>query len=172
MTCDQLQLLGPLVDGELPPAQAQALSAHAAACSVCSAELDELRAMSRLMSAARRSNIGQMPDEAMGRLRTHVQGLIEQADVGLVWMARIFSGVAASVLIAGLWMLNQHQPAPGQLANMPATNHVALDIAFTRQIDPPVTVAAPDLRSPESILDDLAGTNLSSAAGVTETELP
>lgn len=170
MNCDQLQLLGPLVDGELPPADARALTAHAAACTACSAELDELRAMSRLMSAARRSNLGQMPDDAMARLRLHVQGLVEQADVGLVWMARIFSGVAASVLIAGLWLLNQ--PAPRQVATVPTTNHVAFDIAFTRQIDPPAAVQAPDLRSPESVLDDLAGTNLSSASGVTETELP
>lgn len=169
-SCDQLQRLGALVDGELPPAEARALSVHAAGCAVCAAELDELRAMTRMMSAVRRGGIGAMPDDVMGRLRVHVQGLVEQADVGLVWMARIFSGVAASVLIVGLWMLNA--PAPSGVAVAPSGNHAVLGSAITLTIDPPAAVQAPDLRLPESVLDDLAGTNLSSAAGVTENELP
>jgi anti-sigma factor RsiW len=133
MSCEQLQLLGPLVDGELAADKVQALSLHVAACPACTAELDELRAVSRLVSAARRSNMGRMPDEAMDRLRLHVQGLIETADVGLVWMARVFSGVAASVLIAGIWLLSQ--PARTGIATSDPVPQVA-PIAMPFTLEP------------------------------------
>ncbi|QOV89812.1 anti-sigma factor family protein [Humisphaera borealis] len=174
MACEQLHLVGALVDGELPAAQTEAVSRHVAACPDCSAEMDELRAMSRLVSAARNSNIGLMPDDAMARLRTHVQGLVESADIGLVWMARVFSGVAASVLIAGIWLLNQPVERPVTQASLVRDQVVITNAMAVLSRDPaPATApSAPDVRSPESILDDLAGTNLSSAAHVTETELP
>lgn len=170
MDCQELHLLGPLIDGELPPARAEQVLEHARSCPVCAAELDELRAVSRLVTVARQRGMGQMPDDAMDRLKLHVQGLVESADVGLIWMARAFSGLAASILIAGLWLLNQPVDAPP--AQTASRDHVAMTAAATLIIDPPTTVSAPDLRSPEAVLDDLAGTNLSSASWVTETELP
>src|SRR5688500_1093601 len=170
MSCEQLQLLGPLVDGELAPDKADALSLHVASCPACSAELDELRAMRRLVSAARRGHIGQMPEEALGRLRLHGQGPTGAAATGPTGMARVSSGVAAGALRAGIWLLSQPAAKTGVAPHDPVPQIVPIAIPFT--LEPAQAPQQPDLRLPESILDDLAGTNLSSAANVTETELP
>jgi len=166
MSCHQSHLLTPLLDGELPAGEAERVRQHVASCAACTAEWDELRAVSTLMSAARRSTMGQPSEDAMARLRLHVQGLVETADVGLIWMARIFSGVAASVLIAGLWLVNQPVERPSA-----QTSGAWERAAYTLSVDPAPVTTVPDLRSPEAILDDLAGTNLSSA-GTLEAELP
>lgn len=166
MSCDHTHRLSLLLDGELPPVEADRLERHMASCSDCMAAMDELRAVRRLMLAARQRGVGEMPDDAMARLRLHVQGLVETADIGLIWMARVFSGVAASVLIAGLWLLNQPADRP-----TPQSAGAWERAAITLSIDPAPIATAPDLRSPESILDDLAGTNLS-AANRMEAELP
>src|SRR4051812_4464711 len=109
MPCDQIHLLGPYLDGELPASDAARVREHLAGCSACAAEADSLQALSRLMGMARRSNLGEPAEEVMDRLRLHVRSLVDSADYGLLRIARVFSGVAASILVAGLWLLYQHQ---------------------------------------------------------------
>jgi len=109
MSCDQTHLLSPYLDGELPASSAAAVRDHLASCADCAAEADALRGVGRLMGMARRSNLGEPSEQVMDRLRLHVQGLIETSDYGLLRIARLFTGLAASVLIAGIWLLN-HQP--------------------------------------------------------------
>lgn len=152
MSCDQVQNLSPLLDGELSAAEADRVQLHVTSCAVCAAELDELRAVSRLMFAARDSGMGGMSNEAMDRLRLHVQDLIETADNGLLWIARVFTGVAASVLVAGIWLLSQ-APAERSGVEVAAGWQTA---AITLSVDPAPTTM-PDVRSPEAVLADLSG---------------
>src|SRR5687768_14319806 len=114
MACEHLQLLDAYVDGELSPAEAERVGHHVAGCPACAAELDALRAVTRLMASVRTSCIGEPSQIALARLRRHVDGLIESADNSLLWIARVFSGVAASVLIGGLWLVNQPTKSAAQ----------------------------------------------------------
>src|SRR5688500_9911693 len=104
MSCDQSQLLGPYLDGELSPAAADQARAHVAGCPACAAELDGLRAVSRLLSAAR-TTYPAGTDEVMDRLRSHVRSLVDNTDTVLLRIARVFTGVAAAILVGGLWLL-------------------------------------------------------------------
>ena len=112
MACDQSQLLSLYADGELAAPRRAAMVEHLAVCPKCAAELDELQALRRLMSAARNAPWTTTPDgvavdDVMARLQAHVQDLVESTDYALLRLARIFSGVAACVLIGGLWLMNQ-----------------------------------------------------------------
>jgi anti-sigma factor RsiW len=159
MRCDQSHLLSPYLDRELSPSEAAGVRDHLTACAACAAEADDLRAVGSLLSAARRSNLGMPSEDVMDRLRVHVRGLVETADVGLVWMARIFSGVAASVLIGGLWLLNQ-PPTAGTAS----TQGVPWDVVAVSVTDPTPTgtdvstePAAAEPATRESVLAALSG---------------
>jgi anti-sigma factor RsiW len=159
MRCDQSHFLSAFLDGELSPAEALRVKDHLASCPACAAEADDLQAVGRLLAVARRSNLGVPSEDVMDRLRVHVRGLVETADVGLVWMARIFSGVAASVLVGGLWLLNQ--PAPASTAN---TQGVPWDVVAVSVTDPtpaatdmPPETTAAEPATRESVLAALSG---------------
>lgn len=157
MSCDQSHLLSAYLDGELPAAQATAVADHVAGCPTCAAEVDELRALGRLMTKARRSDLGAPSDDVMARLRVHVRDLVETADYGLLRIARIFSGLAATVLIAGLWLLHQAATPPNiqsrvqPIASLPSPPSVT-EVLPT--IDP-AEATEPNTR--EAILEKLIG---------------
>ena len=173
MACDHSQLLSPYLDGELPAAAADRVRSHVAGCPACAAELDGLRAVGRLLSAAR----GGYPagtDEVMARLRTHVQSLVDNTDTVLLRIARVFTGVAAAVLIGGLWLLGQ--PPATDTRVVRADGPVPWDqvrIMLTGS-DEAATVPAAQPATREAVLEELSGYRggLAGAAGGTEGELP
>lgn len=118
MRCDDIEMLSAYVDGELSAADAGRVRAHLAACPPCAAEADAMRAVGRLLlSAAHRpGGPADLPADVMDRLRVHVQDLVESADLTLIRMARVFSAVAASVLIAGLWLVMAHPATQARTA--------------------------------------------------------
>jgi anti-sigma factor RsiW len=152
MACHEVENLSLFLDGELSAAEATRVQQHVTTCAGCAAELDELRAMTRLLSAARSSSMGGMPDEAMDRLRLHVQGLIESTDAGLLRIARVFTGLAASILIAGIWLLSQ----PTETPKVEVATSGWQRAAITLSVDPTPTTM-PDIQSPEAVLADLSG---------------
>jgi predicted anti-sigma-YlaC factor YlaD len=182
VSCEQNHLLSAYLDGELSAADAQRVDEHLASCPACSAELDDLRAVGRLMGMARQSKLGEPSDDVMDRLRMHVHQLVDTSDYGLLRIARLFSGLAATVLIAGLWLLHNAGPV-GPSVN-PATG---MRVAQTDLVDsgmPDLTSTAepseavetpegPDPASRESILEKMTGVELSSnRAAPGEGELP
>jgi hypothetical protein len=169
MVCDRSQLLSPYLDGELSAAAAEQVRAHVAGCPACAAELDGLRAVGRLLSAAR----GGYPadaDEVMARLRTHVQSLVDNTDTVLLRIARVFTGVAAAVLIGGLWLLGQ-PAATGprtQAAGPVPWDQVRVVLTGSDEI-PAAPAAEPTTR--EAVLEALSGYR-GGLAGGAEGELP
>jgi len=159
MSCDQSNLLSPYLDGELSASNAAAIRDHLASCADCAAEAEALRAVGRLMGMARRSNMGEPSEQVMDRLRLHVQGLIETSDYGLLRIARLFTGLAASVLIAGLWLLNHHQPvtpvAPTSYASLSSP---VMPEEFDPKPDPGVEVVpAAEPATPDDVIQSLMG---------------
>jgi len=176
MSCEQNHLLSAYLDGELPAAEVERVSEHLATCPACAAEADELRALGRLMGMARRSDLGLPSDDVMGRLREHVGQLVETTEYGLLRIARLFTGLAATVLIAGLWLLHHaatpavptqgvqfsvHAPTPSETVQNVLTG-----------VDPAENTE-PSTR--ESILEKLTGVedpSISSNIQVAEDEIP
>jgi len=167
MPCDQSQLLSAYLDGELPAAEAARVQAHLAACPACSAEADELRALGRLMGVARRSDLGLPSEDAMGRLHEHVAQLIESTDYGLLRIARLFTGLAATVLIAGLWLLHMAAnpaPQPGiRVSNNAPTPSVPVLEALAEGTD------NPDPSNRDSIVEKLIGVEVPPATSNIQT---
>jgi len=158
MPCDQSHLLSPYLDGELPAAKAVMVRDHLAACAECAAEAEGLRAVGQLMGMARRSNIGEPSAQVMDRLRLHVQGLIETSDYGLLRIARLFTGLAASVLIAGIWLLNHHQPATRVIGPTPRNDIAIVSPAdFAPKPDPGIEIASAEPATPDDVLERLMG---------------
>jgi len=124
----------------------------------CAADADALRGVGRLMSMARRSNMGEPSTDVMDRLRLHVQDLVETGDYGLLRIARLFTGLAASVLIAGLWLLNHNQPVPGVVPFGSRTD-VALvsPVDFSPKPDPGIEIASAEPTTPDDVLERLMG---------------
>ena len=176
MSCDQTHLLSPHVDGELSPAASDRVRAHVAECRACAAELDGLQAVGRLLSAARTSYPAGT-DEVMARLRLHVADLVESADAGLLRIARVFTGVAASVLVGGLWLLSQPAtsgPGGTQAKVVPWEQAFGYVLADGDEQAVPATPAV-EPTSREAILNDLSGFRdaaVSSAAGGAEGDAP
>lgn len=171
MACDQSHLLSPYVDGELPPAEADRVRGHAVACPACAAELDGLRAVGRLLAAARASD-PPGTDEAMARLRLHVADLVGSADAGLLRIARVFTGLAASVLVGGLWLLSQPAANPNP-ARAGAVEWEQVRYVLTDVDEQPAAPAA-EPTTPEAVLNALSGVRdpAAPAAGGAEGEIP
>jgi anti-sigma factor RsiW len=158
MSCDQSQLLSAYLDGELPSAEAVRIEEHLATCPACSAEADELRALGRLMGMARRSDLGLPSQDVMGRLREHVSQLVETTDYGLLRIARLFTGLAATVLIAGLWLLHMTANQAPQAPTVRLSNHAPTPSAPVVDALAGVEVADnPDPSNRDSIVEKLIG---------------
>jgi len=174
MLCEHSHLLGPYLDGELPAADVALVREHLAICPACAAEADGLRAVSRLMGMARSSGMGEPSNEVMDRLRVHVNGLVETSDYGLLRIARVFTGLAASVLIAGLWLLHSHQPM-----QVPVSGPMFVSLNpppvtpddFAPKADPGVEVTPAEPTNPDDVIQSLMGMPEASN-GSLEGELP
>jgi hypothetical protein len=122
--------------------------------------------------AAARTSYPPGTDEVMARLRLHVADLVESADAGLLRIARIFTGVAASVLVGGLWLLSQPaantNPAQAGAVEWEQVRYVLTD----GDEQPAAPAAEPTTR--EAVLNALSGVRdpVASAAGGAEGEIP
>jgi len=157
MPCDQSHILSAYLDGELSAANAAAVRDHLASCADCAAEAESLRAVGRLMAMARRSNMGEPSEQVMDRLRLTVREMVETSEYGLMRIARLFTGLAASVLIAGLWLLNHHPVTPvGPPVYVSMITPVVPE-EFDPKPDPGVEVAPADPATPDDVIQSLMG---------------
>lgn len=91
-------------DGELPPEQIPALEAHLAKCNPCQLIVQRIVVLSRLLSESTGPQLSQI---ARARVYRRVEAALDR---GLVRLAWTFSGMAASVLLAGsLWLASAKQ---------------------------------------------------------------
>jgi anti-sigma factor RsiW len=91
-------------DGELPAEQIPALEAHLAQCNPCQLILQRMVVLSRLISESAGPQLSQI---ARARVYRRVEAALDR---GLVRLAWTFSGMAASVLLAGsLWLASAKQ---------------------------------------------------------------
>jgi anti-sigma factor RsiW len=173
MSCDQNHLLSAYVDGELPSAEAASVTEHLATCPACSAEADELRALGRLMGMARNSDIGLPSDDVIDRLRDHVAQLVESTEYGLLRIARLFTGLAATVLIAGLWMLHVATNPSPQPQGVQFSVHAPTPSAPVQEVlagIDPIDATEPSTR--EAVLEKLLGIEGGNIQVAGEDELP
>ena len=91
--CPFSQQLGAYHDGELDAQGRAAVERHLQQCSVCAAELAQLRALSGLFASAQQPRLSQI---SMHRLHRRVDVIMDE---GIVRIARFTSAAAAAVLL-------------------------------------------------------------------------
>lgn len=130
--CEHMRQLSAYHDGELSPDARSRVEAHLALCAVCRRELQELRALSRLLSESR------VPGVAAACLERLHNRAVAASDRFVVIVARGLAAAAAAILIVcALWVWSgprQHE----RLAARPAKWELA---AVTLQMDTSVTEA-------------------------------
>jgi anti-sigma factor RsiW len=92
-------------DGELDSAARAEVERHLASCPACARRLAAFRGISRLFADAPLTRLSQI---AMHRLHANMDLVIDR---GLFRLARVLSGVAAVVVIAGSVWLARSRPA-------------------------------------------------------------
>jgi len=104
MDCGFSRQLSAYHDGELPPAERDALTAHLAECDACRGEMAGLQALSRLVSGAGRAPLPQ------GLLERAHQRVDAAGEVVVVRLAERLMAVAAAVLLAcGIYLYQAGQ---------------------------------------------------------------
>jgi hypothetical protein len=95
-------------DGELPPVERAAIEGHLAGCDACIAKLNAIKAISETFAIAAVPGLSQI---SLHRLHANLDLL---TDRGLLRIARILTGLAACVVLAGsLWLLRSNEsPTP------------------------------------------------------------
>ncbi|HZL37809.1 MAG TPA: anti-sigma factor [Tepidisphaeraceae bacterium] len=114
MECEYNALVGRYYDGELPSEPRRAFEQHLADCAPCSADLNQLQGISRMLRSAR---IADGSPEFVGRM----QGLSHHLEeYRIVTFARRLSAVAAAILVAaiGYGLLNPRATTPHQQAGL------------------------------------------------------
>jgi anti-sigma factor RsiW len=99
--CSFTQQIDAYHDGELDAARRADVERHLAQCADCAAALERLRSMSRWFADAPAPRLSQI---SLQRLHRRVDAVMDE---GLLWTARILSGIAAAVLIVGsIWLVH------------------------------------------------------------------
>ncbi len=147
MTCDQTQHAQAFYDGEMNPADRAAFQAHLATCSICSAELDDLRRLSTHLAAA---SIPSLSNNALSRF--HRTGQVAE-ERGVLRLAEWLTAAAAAILVIGLTGLFRQDTTH---ASPPDTWEQAA-IAYPTDHDP--TVHSDVLQLAEWIRTDLSPGN-------------
>jgi anti-sigma factor RsiW len=145
MDCEFSKQLGPYVDGELGAARATQVEAHLLGCPMCARELRELRGLRAVFAA---TQFPSLSAAGMARVRQRAAALAEAPDQRLLRIARLLSGVAACLLIAGTLRLST---AGGQPVKAASWERRALMIPTAAPADPS------DVANPEWVLADLSG---------------
>ena len=105
--CSYCSMLEAFHDGELDAARGADFDRHLASCPACAADLAALREMSRHFAVAPVHRLSQI-----GLYRLHAN-LDLLTDRGLLWLARVLTGLAASVLVIGsIWLTRAKPPTP------------------------------------------------------------
>ncbi len=111
--CEQSERLNAYFDGELSPDEQVAIAHHVGNCPACTAELDRMTRLSRLLASHRPAELS---DEARERLRAGVDAV---PATGLRRMAELAAGIAAAILIASVIGLASHKPTTTSTAALP-----------------------------------------------------
>jgi anti-sigma factor RsiW len=94
-------------DGELDAPRAADLERHVASCPPCAEDLAALGEISRWFAAA---PVDRLSPIGLYRLHSNLDLL---TDRGLLWLARVLTGVAAAVLVVGsIWLMRAKPAAP------------------------------------------------------------
>jgi anti-sigma factor RsiW len=126
MNCPTGQQLSAFHDGEIDPRGRSAIERHLLDCASCAAELERLRAISRLLEAAPAPRLSQI---GVHRLHRRVDQVMEE---GLLRFVRLLNAVAASVLIAGsAWLMVKTHENPTVPSVPAAPPWVGVDVAET-----------------------------------------
>ena len=96
MTCDRTAQVHAYHDGQLGPAARGEFESHLAACAACAQLLDELRSISRLISAA------PLPDVPLTSNEHYYEAWHVSRQRGLLRISSWLTGAAAAVLIGSL----------------------------------------------------------------------
>ena len=101
--CNEHQKLEAYHDRQLDAVSRAEIEQHLAACGNCSADLAELQNVSRLFADYPVARLSQI---SLYRLHSNLDLL---TDRGLLRLARVMTGLAASVLLLGsLWLMRPH----------------------------------------------------------------
>src|SRR5436305_14329649 len=82
-------------DGEVAPDERARIERHLEECSVCSARVDEIHAMSQAFAEATPPRLSQI---GLHRLHARLDVLVDR---GFIRLARVLTGLAASILLFG-----------------------------------------------------------------------
>ena len=121
-SCSHNDRISAYHDGELPAAAARELEAHMASCPACTAELAELRELSRRFGALATAR-PVMSDDAIGRVHAEVDEIGRERSV--LRFAEVLTALAAVLLIAtslGLLTWSPSSHANNATANAAATS--------------------------------------------------
>lgn len=142
--CAQAERLGAYHDGELSGAAQAEVEQHLGRCPACAAELNRLRRLSQLFSAAAEPRV---PPEVLERLHAAVD-VLPMAEIGR--LARIVAAIAAAILlVSSVWLLRGAGEPKDQIP-------VWETVAVVRQ---EVPVSAPEEQLAQWIVQDLSRKN-------------
>ena len=147
MNCDLTKQVQAFYDGEMNPADRAAFGAHLSACTICSAELNDLRRLSTHLAAA---SIPSLSQDAMARFHQTANVAEER---GVLRLAEWLTAAAAAVLLVGVMGLFRHDTTH---ASAPDTWEQAA-IAYPTDHDP--TVGSDVLQLTEWMRTDLSPTH-------------
>ena len=159
MECPYTGQIGAHLDGELPADERRAVEAHLAgpSCAACAREMGEVRSLKALFAAA---EYPALAGGSVERLHDRAEWLFER---GTLRIARLLSGIAACLLIAGSLWLSQSKPPHADMraeVQPSSASYPQADPLIPAELTEPgagnVQVAA-DPNSAEAILRDLSG---------------
>jgi anti-sigma factor RsiW len=108
-------------DGEVAPDERARIERHLENCSACSARVDEIQAMSRAFAEATPPRLSQI---SLHRLHARLDVLVDR---GFIRLARVLTGLAASILLFGTAWLVSHSTAPVPTAKSVDYSMIDLD---------------------------------------------
>lgn len=157
-------------DGELDASAADAMRAHLTGCAGCAEELRELQRVSRLFREMHGGAAGEgdrVPRALLVRLHRAVDNC-EADRGGMLRMAGLLSGLAASLLVIGsAWLLDVPAPAarPAQVVIVPSIDgqekwenvavNLRLDPLSVSDLAPPSQAALAEARVADWVLKNL-----------------
>jgi anti-sigma factor RsiW len=99
--CTFSQQLGAYHDGELDAIRRGEVERHLAQCADCATALRQMQSMSGWLADAPAPHLSQI---SLRRVHRRVESVMDE---GLLWTARVLSGIAAAVLIVGsIWLVH------------------------------------------------------------------
>ena len=105
--CQYCEQVDAYHDGQLDAVAAAKMRVHLAGCPDCAAALSDVENVSRVFAESTAPRLSQI---GLRRLHAQVELLFDR---GLVQLARVMTGLAAAVVVAGsVWLMHSSTPAP------------------------------------------------------------